>query len=467
MPPITKPTERVIIEDFAKEIRERRLGTAKPEMAVINFRDDRLAGREREQWKVPIALLRYRKDNGRISSDVMDYERNIGILDEKDDRAQDLIAKFLEDKDPVKTDTLKKTILHSGQIEPAIITCDGFVINGNRRKLVMTRLHAEHPENDEFGVMKVVILPGPDEEGGPPTLIELETLENRYQLQNDGKAEYYGFDRALSIKRKIDLGLDLKTQLRDDPQYARATPADMEKAVEKCEKEYLAPLECIDRYLRQCDRKGQYKLISSGMGDPNGRWQAFVDYSNTYNRSFRNPKRRLELGIQEDEIGGIEEAAFDMIRLREIPDMPKIHYVMRDLPKYCSTTEGKKEILKIAEEVEPVLPAKECRDEHGSALTLEQVEERWRAKAKQAIIYRVKKARQSHEARKEKETPLDLLDAAYRKLMHDNMDLKSLGVADLKKARQMAQDIRDRVDEITSELYHVEKDMKKLKDKLS
>jgi hypothetical protein len=291
----------------------------------------------------------------------MDYENNFGPLHETDDRAQQIIGQFLEDKDPEKTSVLRSSITHTGQQEPAIITCDGFLINGNRRKMVMDRLHKESPD-EKFAYLKCVILPGKNDEGGPPTLLEIEKLENRYQLQSDGKSEYYGFDRALSVKRKIDLGLSLEDQLRDDPRYARATAAQLEKAVKESEKDYLKPLECIDRYLKQFRREGQYRTISTGMSDPEGRWQAFIDYSQTYAQYFQNPKRMIELGIEEEEVGVIEEAAFNVIRLRVIPDMPKVHSIMRDLPKYCRTKEGKREILKIADEVEPGLPKDECTD---------------------------------------------------------------------------------------------------------
>ena len=106
--------------------------------------------------------------------------------------------------------------MHGGQREPAFITCDGFLINGNRRKMVIDQLKSDFPEDDRYPFMKVVILPGLNEPGGPPSLVEIEKLENRYQLQSDGKSEYYGFDRALSMKRKIELGLSLEEQLRDD-----------------------------------------------------------------------------------------------------------------------------------------------------------------------------------------------------------------------------------------------------------
>ena len=71
--------------------------------------------------------------------------------------------------------------------------------------------------------------------------------------------------------------------------------------MKKFEKEYLLPLECIDRYLKQFKREGEYKAISLGMADPEGRWQAFKDYSNSYQSTFRNRDRLNELEISEDE----------------------------------------------------------------------------------------------------------------------------------------------------------------------
>ena len=43
------------------------------------------------------------------------------------------------------------------------------------------------------------------------------------------------------------------------------------------------------------------------MGDKEGRWQAFIDYSNTYNAKFLNEKYLIENGIEEEEIGDIED----------------------------------------------------------------------------------------------------------------------------------------------------------------
>src|SRR5438477_10033202 len=106
MTQITQGEKRKIIKDFAAAIAERKRPTAKPSKAVINFRDEKRNGIERPVEMVPIELLRYRKDNGRIASDVMNYEKENGTLDECQKEAQDLLGGFLGQKDPEKTDIL-------------------------------------------------------------------------------------------------------------------------------------------------------------------------------------------------------------------------------------------------------------------------------------------------------------------------------------------------------------------------
>ena len=91
---------REIVDDFAKEIKKKMIKKGKPSLHVINFRGEMREGKERPVVKVPIDCLRYRMENGRISSDVLDYMRNVGPLDEKDDDSQAIIRGFLKRKDP-------------------------------------------------------------------------------------------------------------------------------------------------------------------------------------------------------------------------------------------------------------------------------------------------------------------------------------------------------------------------------
>jgi hypothetical protein len=462
MIPITQDKQREIIPDFARAIREKKTATAKPAFAVINFRDEKQHSVERPIEVVPIDLLRYRKDNGRIASDVMNHEKLNGPLDEKDKDAQEILRKFLEEKHPEMTEILIKSIEHSGQNEPVIITCDGFLINGNRRKMALENLRERYPGNDQYLYLKVVILPGPKDQGGPPTLLEIERLENRYQLQSEGKSEYYGFDRALSIKRKMELGFTLEEQLRDDPRYARATPPELEKAVKECEREYLWPLASVDRYLQQFGREGMYGTVSSGLSDKEGRWQAFKDYSKAYHTSLTNKRWQIENGFDDENVGAVEEAAFKMIKLRTLKGLPKVHQLMRELPKMCALKESRKEILKVANDVDVSLPKEEQFDGEGNALSWENVDAKWAQRHQQTLIYRTKKALDCVNSSRERETPLALLEAALKKLTHENFTVESISYSDYSTARKLVVEIQKRAHGIERELYDNEKKLKEL-----
>ncbi len=103
MSALTKAKTREIIEDFAKDIWQRKRLGPKPAKCVINFRQESRMGIERDIYYVPTELLRYRKDNGRISSDILHYEKHNGLLDEKSEKAQKVIEEFLRSKDREKT----------------------------------------------------------------------------------------------------------------------------------------------------------------------------------------------------------------------------------------------------------------------------------------------------------------------------------------------------------------------------
>ena len=119
MEPLTISKYRDIIEDFAIEIKKRRRIASPPKTCVINFRNENKKNEERPVWEVPIELLRYRKDNGRIASDVASEEKLHGPLLERDQKTQEILAAFLERKDKDLTEILKKSLKHAGQTSPA------------------------------------------------------------------------------------------------------------------------------------------------------------------------------------------------------------------------------------------------------------------------------------------------------------------------------------------------------------
>ena len=465
MEKLSKAKTREIIDDFALEIEKAKTKGAKPAKTVIDFRNERKDGIERDIWYVPIDLSRYRKDNGRISSDVLHYEKSYGLLDETREESQKKIEEFLREKDKEKTKELHSTIKHEGQRDPAIITCDGFLINGNRRMMVMKMLIREFPGNPKFNVMKVVILPGKNDEGGPPTLLEIEQIENRYQLQSEGKAEYYAFDRALSMRRKIELGMALEEQLRDDPIYSGLEKKQFKEEMKKFENEYLKPLDCIERYLQHLKRQGLYSTVSTGLGDPEGRWQAFLDYYKFVYQKLTDEKKRIQLGICEDEIGKIEDVAFKIIRKREFPGI-KVHKIMRELPKWLKNKDAKRELLKMAD-IDLALPKEERIDDNGNEYDERYIDKTWGKKYASKIINHVKKANDYFEHKKGQETPLKLLETALEKLRHENMNTKNVNPFDIQKAMKLIKEIQEQAGKLEDEFYHYQKDVKKLKEKYS
>lgn len=449
--PHTRDQHREIIDNFAVEIKAAAISGTKPEKAVINFRNEKAEKFERDIFSVPISLLRFRKENGRIASDVLSYEKEHGLLKEDDPEDQKILAQFLQDKDPDKTEDLEKSIKQEGQEEPAIITCDGFLINGNRRRLVFQTLWEKHHDS-KFERMRVVILPGKGDPGGPPTNREIELIENRYQFFRDGKSEYSNFDRALSFRRKEEFGISLEEQLKDDPVNADLSEKDFKKIVKRYREEFLKPLECADDYLEFIGKPGVYKLISSSVHGKENRWQAFIDYYNFVRKKLDNPQERIKLGIEEDEVGRVQELAFNLIRLREFPDIrTKLHELMRDLPDYLKNTHAKQELYKIR-------PTKVSPEESEEAdLNPDEVDKTWIKENRTDIVRQVVKAKELLDRRDDQEKPLDLLQQAFSKLHHEKMQPSEIGTQNLPEAMSMAEQIRDRAEELRKTFYQHQK----------
>ena len=97
MTKITTPITHEIIDDFVAEINKRRRSTPRPSKAVIHFRSEDIDRFERNVANVPIELLRFRKDNGRIASDVYDYEHTRGPLDESSEEGLRIPVKMNTD----------------------------------------------------------------------------------------------------------------------------------------------------------------------------------------------------------------------------------------------------------------------------------------------------------------------------------------------------------------------------------
>lgn len=262
------------------------------------------------------------------------------------------------------------------------------------------------------------------------------------------------------MRYKEQKGMSIKEQLLDDPQYTNHQPAELNRVIKKLEKEYLEPLKCVDNYLFILNRSGLYSTVSSGPADRAGRWEAFIDYYARVKKNLNDPNKRIRMGIDENEIGDIEEIAFKIIRKREFPDLPKVHMLMRQLPKMLENKHSKKELDKLLD-IELELHPEDCFDSDGNEYDEKTKDNIWGQKNASVLINQVKKAKRIIDYEKERETSLTLLEAALSKLEHEKMDPEAVELVDLKKAMNLAKEVKETADDLESQFFHLQKNWKK------
>ena len=327
----------VINKNFEQAINEVKSPTG--DKASIPYRDWMEERKQVEVFKVPIEYCRYRLENGRISIETSSYSVTTKPLDQDSPEDQEKIAEYLND-DKKNNEILKTLLRKDGQTAVAVITADGYLINGNRRKLILGQLFNEKKE-EKFKYIKVVILPG-SEDPESPTIRDIAMLEYRYQVQSDGKSDYSDMAKALTTRNNMLKGLELEQMLRDDPQYSNLPDKAFKNDLKKFERDTIGTLKVVDEYLIQNKIKGNYKMIQS-------RWDSFKELNQRVFSRVEDDGYLDKYDIQEDEIGEFKEAAFNIIKLKN----PKIINKSRhsDFVRQINTwvKNSKDDFLKISE----------------------------------------------------------------------------------------------------------------------
>jgi hypothetical protein len=446
---------RPVNNEMKKIIDKEKQRATPPAKWVIDLKNELQERFERDVELIPTTHLKFRKANGRIKTDVESHEKlNSVELQEEVDTTQEILRGFLRKSDPEKNEKLKKQLYKKGQQYPAIITCDGFLINGNRRKMILEELFSENNQDPMYESMRVVILPENISE------LDIRKLENRYQMQDEGKSEYSGLNRALTLRDNIELNYDLRAQLSDDPEYSTLDKKEFEKKVREIETKFLRPLDCADRYLKLFGREKRYDTIHDKVGDKEGRWQAFIDYSSFYYNVLDKPAKRLEYKIAEHEVRKIENAIFKIIRKRSLlikeleTTIGKVHAFIRQLPKYIKNPEAKKFLLKIAEDAKEDLPADMKHDKEGKSFSERDVDDKWGNHYRKEILGNLVQAYRAVNNQQERDKPIELLEDALKKLKHDNMKVENMEVAYYEKAMELTQQIIYEADQIHKAVDH-------------
>ena len=104
---------------------------------------------------------------------------------------------ILNDNDQDGFPELKQDLRDRGQQEPAIVTADGILINGNRRAAALRSLYLDH-NHLASRYVKCLVLPA---DATPAELIDLET---ELQIARDFKQEYSWINEALLIEELFE-----------------------------------------------------------------------------------------------------------------------------------------------------------------------------------------------------------------------------------------------------------------------
>lgn len=189
--------------------------------------------------------LAFNKANGRIKSEVLEKEAELGrLLEPSVPEDQKIIKEILLSIRPDENEKISEDLRKNGQLRTGIITCDGIVINGNRRKAILAELHRSTGDN-QFKYLDVQVLPC------DITKAELWLIEAGIQLSAPQQLDYSPINHLLKLREGVSSGLNIHDMA-----------ARIYGVSEDTLKSDLERLDLIDEYLRDFLRKAErYYLV--------------------------------------------------------------------------------------------------------------------------------------------------------------------------------------------------------------
>ncbi len=251
-------------------------------------------------YRLPINLLRFNKENGRLVAQVEQWEKeHKQPLQAETVEGRKAVSAMLLALDKEKTDILQNDLINYKQREACIIRADGVAVNGNRRMAILSRL-AEKGKGEQFSYLNVAILPNTVTEN------ELFTLEAKLQFATDMRSDYTPVNVLLMIERG----------LKSNSEDAMANDILMLPGGIKELSTKMETLEFIKQYLGDTGHPGEYYRV-------NKTYAHFVEVV----QITKQLKRRKT----DDEVEKYIEVVFKLIKcgvghkeLRDIRDISKV-----------------------------------------------------------------------------------------------------------------------------------------------
>jgi len=237
---------------LTRDIRKQKLGEllANPNAAIANHK---LWYKGSSNYypvhKVDLSLLEYNRHNGRLETEMQSFLSEHDVDDTDYNREiHELIELLLWTDAENRNKATKADLALKGQQNPAIVTADGVIIDGNRRTMLLNKLNRETGQNYH---LEAVILPDSyaDDEKA------IVTLETQYQMGEDAKVDYGPLEKYLHAKRlHKSIGLPVKTV------------AELMGVTEGKIEQYLAIMDLMDDYLDHVGCPGIYNMLKEESG---------------------------------------------------------------------------------------------------------------------------------------------------------------------------------------------------------
>ena len=244
-------------------------------------------------YSFPLDDLSFNKANGRIKAEVVEKESELGRILSLDDKAdQKIIRDILLSLRPDENMKIKEDLGKHGQMIPGIVTCDGIVINGNRRKAILETLYDE-TKREKYRYLEAQVLPS------AITKAELWLIEAGIQLSTPQQLDYSPINHLLKLREGCDAGLDPGVMAQ---RIYGVSEAQLKSDLER--------LDLIDEYLRDfLQKEGKYYLVRQ-------RNEHFIDLQNIL-LWVRSPKGRVrkDWDWDESDINELKLVAFFYIRI--------------------------------------------------------------------------------------------------------------------------------------------------------
>ncbi|MEG0408600.1 MAG: hypothetical protein RR623_06975 [Bacilli bacterium] len=178
-------------------------------------------------YYIPINLLYYNDQNGRISTRMQKYTSEGHSVNKNDvDAYNRIIEDFIVQSKKDRFEITKADIKDKGLQNPIIILRDGRVIDGNRRFSCFRQLNREYPKNEEFQTIEAIVLDYDMSTSRDRQIIKL--LEIEKQFGEDKIVEYDVIDELTDMYNTI-----VVEKLLDEKQYAKISKMSLQVIKQK------------------------------------------------------------------------------------------------------------------------------------------------------------------------------------------------------------------------------------------